>query len=71
MFEIPPYDDHSLEAVMAHGLAVYGNAEDLAAWLHSENPALGGIRPETLLSSVSGREQVRDILGRIEWGIFS
>ena len=60
-----------LSAVIAHGLEVFGNEPDLHRWLHAENKALGGIRPQSLLSSALGREQVREILGRIEWGIYS
>ena len=60
-----------LSAVVAHGLDVFGNEPDFHKWLQLENKALGGVRPQTLLSSALGREQVREILGRIEWGIYS
>ena len=60
-----------LSAVVAKGLEVYENEFDLHRWLQQENPALGGERPQALLSSALGREQVREILGRIQWGIFS
>ena len=71
MFETSDPNDHSLEATAAHGLAVFENEDDLAHWLQSENRALGGIRPETLLAAEAGRQQVRDILGRIQHGIYS
>ena len=71
MFETPDYNDHSPEATAAHGLATFGNQHDFDRWLHSEVPALGGIRPATLLGTEAGRQQVRDILGRIQHGIYS
>jgi putative toxin-antitoxin system antitoxin component (TIGR02293 family) len=60
-----------LSAVVAHGLDVFENEADFYHWLQLENPALGGERPQALLSSAPGREQVREVLGRIQWGIFS
>ncbi len=60
-----------LSALAAHGLRVFENEPDFHRWLHTENPALGSIKPQALLSSALGREQVRELLGRIEWGIFS
>ncbi len=73
MFETPDPDpnDHSPEATAAHSLVTFENQPDFDRWLHSEIPALGGIRPVTLLETETGRQQVRDILGRIEWGIYS
>ncbi len=60
-----------LSAVVVKGLEVFENEPDFHRWLRQENPALGGERPQALLSSALGREQVREILGRIQWGIFS
>jgi putative toxin-antitoxin system antitoxin component (TIGR02293 family) len=60
-----------LSAVVVKGLEVFENEPDFHRWLQQENPALGGERPQALLSSALGREQVREILGRIQWGIFS
>ncbi|UYZ64082.1 type II RES/Xre toxin-antitoxin system antitoxin [Hymenobacter weizhouensis] len=60
-----------LSAVLAKGLEVFENEADFHHWLNTPNVALGGIRPKELLSSVIGREQVRDILGRILYGHYS
>lgn len=60
-----------LSAVVAKGLEVFENEPDFHHWLQTSIPALGGERPQALLSSALGREQVREILIRIEWGIFS
>ncbi len=60
-----------LSAVVAKGLEVFENEPDFHRWLQFENQALGGARPQELLASALGREQVREVLGRIQWGIFS
>ncbi|WP_324679309.1 antitoxin Xre/MbcA/ParS toxin-binding domain-containing protein [Hymenobacter sp. GOD-10R] len=60
-----------LSAVMAKGLEVFEDEEDFRHWLETDNVALGGIRPKDLLTSAIGRDQVRDLLGRIQYGIYS
>ncbi len=39
------------------------------AWLRDPNPLLGGQPPLERLRAPGGLEEVRDLLGRIEWGI--
>lgn len=60
-----------LSAVVAKGLAVFEDEDDFRHWLETPNVALGGIEPRDLLASSIGREQVREILGRIQYGIYS
>ena len=60
-----------LSAVLAKGLEVFEGEDEFHHWLSTPNVALGGIRPKELLSSVIGRDQVRDILGRILYGHYS
>lgn len=60
-----------LSAVMAKGLEVFEDEDDFRHWLETDNVALGGIRPKDLLTSAIGRDQVRDLLGRIQYGIYS
>ena len=48
--------------------------EDVAAaldWLKSPNRALGGVTPLSLLDTELGAENVLDVLGRIEHGVYS
>jgi putative toxin-antitoxin system antitoxin component (TIGR02293 family) len=46
--------------------------EDIALdWLRSPNQALGGERPYDLLDTDAGTEAVEDLLGRIEYGVYS
>lgn len=40
-----------------------------SAWLRTPNPVLGGRSPLERLRAPGGLEEVRDLLGRIEWGI--
>ena len=50
---------------------VFDAPQDAAAWLRRPNRALGGQTPLGLLDTVFGAEQVTNILGRIEHGVFS
>lgn len=43
--------------------------QEAEAWLQTPNPALGGQPPLLRLRAPGGLEEVRDLLGRIEWGI--
>lgn len=47
--------------------------DDAAAivWIKRPNRALGGVAPLTLLDTEAGYELVFDVLGRIEYGVFS
>ncbi|QJX48647.1 DUF2384 domain-containing protein [Hymenobacter taeanensis] len=60
-----------LSGVLAKGLEVFEDQDDFQHWLATSNPALGGIKPKALLSSAIGREQICDILGRIQYGHYS
>lgn len=44
--------------------------EALKPWFHSPNETLGGERPADLLSR-GELDQVRNVLGMLEWGIYS
>ncbi len=43
--------------------------KETEAWLRAPNPVLGGRPPLERLRAPGGLEEVRDLLGRIEWGI--
>lgn len=61
------------EAMHVIELAIdtFGDREKAMSWLKSPNPVMEGQKPLDLLNSVQGRETVRTILGRIEWGLYS
>jgi len=43
--------------------------KEAEAWLRTPNPLLGGQSPLERLRAPGGLEAVRDLLGRIEWGL--
>lgn len=51
--------------------ALGGNAKNTTAWLRSKNKALGGLQPLSLLDTYQGLQEVQNILGRLEWGVYS
>jgi putative toxin-antitoxin system antitoxin component (TIGR02293 family) len=57
--------------VFSRGNEVFGSGADFREWIGSENKALGDKRPMELLSSRFGAQMVLDVLGRIEYGVFS
>lgn len=60
-----------LARVAAQAVEVLGNQEKASRWLHTANRALGGEPPLALLDTDVGSRQVEDVLGRIEYGIYS
>lgn len=57
--------------VMAHAIQVLGARDKAAHWLRTPNRALDGAAPLSLLDTDIGAQQVSEILGRIEHGIYS
>jgi putative toxin-antitoxin system antitoxin component (TIGR02293 family) len=55
----------------AHAAYVLGSEEKAARWLRSPNRALGNEVPLALLESDIGARQVEEVLGRIEYGVYS
>lgn len=60
-----------LERVLSHAIRVLGASEKANRWLRKPNRALEGAVPVDLLISETGARQVEEILGRIEYGMFS
>lgn len=59
-----------LVRVAAQATDILGE-ENGKRWLHTPNRALGGNRPLELLDTDLGSRQVEEVLGRIEFGIYS
>ena len=53
------------------GLDIFEDKEDFLDWLKSRNQALGDVKPIELLRSQLGLYEVSELLGRIEYGIYS
>jgi putative toxin-antitoxin system antitoxin component (TIGR02293 family) len=60
-----------LARVFAHAVEVFGDPQKAAEWFRRRNQALGGQAPLALMDTDIGVQEVDDILGRIEHGIFS
>ncbi len=54
-----------------YGIEVFESKENFFKWLNLPNTALGGMEPQELIEIPGGVSKVRDILGRIEHGVYS
>lgn len=53
------------------GSEVFGSKVKFFKWLDLPNTALGGIQPKGLIEVPEGISKLKDLLGRIEHGVFS
>ncbi len=60
-----------LADLFLYGSEVFENTENFFKWLDLQNTALGGLAPKELLEIPGGISKVRDLLGRIEYGVYS
>jgi putative toxin-antitoxin system antitoxin component (TIGR02293 family) len=60
-----------LARVAARAEEVFGNQARAGSWLRGSVRALGGVRPLDLLDTDLGAQQVEQILGRLEHGVYS
>ena len=54
-----------------YGFKVFEDKEKFNRWMVAPNKALGGKAPFDIINSQFGREEVKNILGRIEYGVYS
>lgn len=54
-----------------YGIEVFENRENFFKWLRLPNTSLGGIEPQDLIEIPGGVSKVRDLIGRIEHGVYS
>ncbi|RVU43105.1 DUF2384 domain-containing protein [Lujinxingia sediminis] len=57
--------------ITRRAIEVLGERDAAASWLKCENAALGGRPPIHLLKTDAGAEKVAELLGRIEFGVYS
>jgi putative toxin-antitoxin system antitoxin component (TIGR02293 family) len=62
---------YRLARVFAHAVDVFDDRQKATAWFARPNQALGGRAPLSVLDTDIGVHEVDEILGRIEYGIFS
>ncbi|VAX17799.1 hypothetical protein MNBD_IGNAVI01-1036 [hydrothermal vent metagenome] len=60
-----------LAELFLYGAEVFENNENFFKWLDLPNTALGGLEPKELLELPGGISKVKDLLGRIEYGVYS
>jgi len=54
-----------------YGIEVFESKENFFKWLQLPNTSLGNIEPQELIEIPDGISKVRDVLGRIEHGVYS
>lgn len=69
----PIVSSHTYEMsdIIAKGLEVFEDGTKLNKWLHKENRALKGKKPFDLLRTPTGIHLVKQVLGRLEEGVYS
>lgn len=60
-----------LADLFLYGSEVFQNKDNFLKWLTLSNTSLGGYEPQALIEIPGGVAKVRDILGRIQYGIYS
>lgn len=61
----------SLADLYAFGYEVFESRTLFNEWMSTPSHALGGIAPIHVMNSYYGREEVRNIIGRIAYGVYS
>lgn len=57
--------------LFVYGEEIFGDRNAFFTWLNLANEALGGLEPKELIEIPGGVSKVKDILGRIEYGVYS
>lgn len=61
----------SLADIYSYGYEVFEDVEVFNKWMFKPNLALGGKTPYHFIDNQFGREELRNIIGRIEYGVYS
>lgn len=61
----------SLMRALKKGTEIFGSKENAVEWLKTPNKLLDDLSPVQALSSRFGAEEVMNILGRIQYGVYS
>ena len=60
-----------LADLYAFGYDIFKDKDAFNHWMQAPNQALGGITPLSITDSLYGREEVKNVIGRIAYGVFS
>jgi putative toxin-antitoxin system antitoxin component (TIGR02293 family) len=61
----------SLADIYSYGYEVFDDDNKFNNWILRPNRSLGGQAPYALLDNQYGREEVKNIIGRIDYGVYS
>jgi putative toxin-antitoxin system antitoxin component (TIGR02293 family) len=61
----------SLADIYSYGYEVFGDQEQFNQWIFEPVKALGGKAPYDILNNHYGRQEVRNLIGRIDYGVYS
>ena len=61
----------ALADLYSFGYEVFENQEKFNKWMTTSNQALGGVAPLEIIDNIYGREEVRNLIGRIAYGVYS
>ncbi len=61
----------SLADIYSYGYEVFEDEDRFNQWMFRPNQALNGQAPYELMDNHFGREEVRNVIGRIEYGVYS
>ena len=60
-----------LEDIYSYGYEVFGDKDSFNQWMFRHNKALGNYTPFELVNNQFGREEIKSLIGRIDYGVFS
>lgn len=61
----------ALADLYSYGYEIFEDRERFNKWMLSPNQALGGSAPIEIIDNIYGREEVRNLIGRIGFGVYS
>jgi putative toxin-antitoxin system antitoxin component (TIGR02293 family) len=61
----------SMADLYSYGFEVFEDEDKFNEWVFRPNHALGGKQPFELLDNQFGREEVKNLIGRIDYGVYS
>ena len=61
----------SIADIYSYGYEVFEDEKKFNEWVFRPNRALGGKQPFELLDNQFGREEIKNLIGRIDYGVYS
>jgi putative toxin-antitoxin system antitoxin component (TIGR02293 family) len=61
----------SIADIYSYGYSVFEDVQSFRDWVFRPNQALGGKQPFDLLDNQFGREEIKNLIGRIDYGVYS